>query len=412
MDKFENYIKQKFEDFRPEPPKSLWKAIHKQIIPWYKTIAFKITAIITTFALVTGATLLLTTHKNTASYTATPIQENPYSLQDINFRQPANNTQFHQTHSKKITTQIPPQTSRLKSKQKLPDTNKITTPVQNTLNKPALTYTQPTASSKVNFKISIFPHTGCEPLTVTFSVQPPQNMNITWFIDRQIVSDKDVFQYTLHKGTHFVQLALFDHQQTILVYDTITVLPRPAAEFEADRCKAGDTLSLHNLSINAKSYVWSFGDGHKDTCHNPYHVYSSQGLYNVTLIARNDYCSDTVSHLIAVEPQDKDILFPNAFIPDINGPSGGYYNPNKPATDIFHPVTRKPVKTYNLKIFDRRGKLIFESNDINRGWDGYYRNKLVPVGVYIFVAQGRFEDGQPFTVKGDITVIYKMIYKR
>ncbi|MBK8414589.1 MAG: PKD domain-containing protein [Bacteroidetes bacterium] len=47
-----------------------------------------------------------------------------------------------------------------------------------------------------------------------------------------------------------------------------------------------------NLSTNATSYIWDFGDGNFSTLTDPTHSYSSPGFYTVKLIARNNFnCS-------------------------------------------------------------------------------------------------------------------------
>jgi hypothetical protein len=50
--------------------------------------------------------------------------------------------------------------------------------------------------------------------------------------------------------------------------------------------------------------------------------------------------------------------------------------------------------------------LIFESNDINVGWDGYYKNKLVKQGVYVWIVEGKYSNGRPFNKSGDVTVLH------
>lgn len=40
--------------------------------------------------------------------------------------------------------------------------------------------------------------------------------------------------------------------------------------------------------------------------------------------------------------------------------------------------------TYNMKIFSRNGTLLFETNDIDEGWDGTYKEKICPVGTYVY----------------------------
>ena len=56
---------------------------------------------------------------------------------------------------------------------------------------------------------------------------------------------------------------------------------------------------------------------------------------------------------------------PNAFTPNSDG-----------LNDYFLPI-KKEVKDYKIYIFNRFGELVFESNDIEVGWDGNYKNKIL-----------------------------------
>lgn len=70
------------------------------------------------------------------------------------------------------------------------------------------------------------------------------------------------------------------------------------AAFIADSfyCFAPALVNFTNLSTNAISYVWDFGDGKSDTLSNPSHTYTADGNFDVELIARNcfGYSSDTL----------------------------------------------------------------------------------------------------------------------
>jgi hypothetical protein len=99
------------------------------------------------------------------------------------------------------------------------------------------------------------------------------------------------------------------------------------------------------------------------------------------------------------------IDFPNAFIPGSGGPAGGYYSiKSDEAARIFHPST-SGVTDYHLKIFSKLGIPIFESNDINIGWDGYIKGQLCEPGVYIWKVRGTFKNGEPFVKMGDVTLL-------
>ncbi|MBK8280017.1 MAG: gliding motility-associated C-terminal domain-containing protein [Saprospiraceae bacterium] len=63
-----------------------------------------------------------------------------------------------------------------------------------------------------------------------------------------------------------------------------------------------------------------------------------------------------------------------------------------------------------LRIFDRFGALIFEvknapMGDPGYGWNGMYKGKLVPAGVYVFLAKVKFTNEFERIVSGDITVV-------
>lgn len=105
-------------------------------------------------------------------------------------------------------------------------------------------------------------------------------------------------------------------------------------------------------------------------------------------------------------PDEGLISFPNAFRWNHGGPTGGYWNENETDDYVFRPVFRN-VAEYKLQIYNRNGELIYESNEINKGWDGYIKNGNVAIqGVYIWKAKGKFTDGTSYDRIGDVTFLY------
>jgi hypothetical protein len=72
---------------------------------------------------------------------------------------------------------------------------------------------------------------------------------------------------------------------------------QPIADF--DFSLIGTAVLFENLSSNADSYSWSFGDDSTSTELNPVHVYAQDGNYNVTLTAANSCGSDEVTILVS-----------------------------------------------------------------------------------------------------------------
>ena len=49
--------------------------------------------------------------------------------------------------------------------------------------------------------------------------------------------------------------------------------------------------------------------------------------------------------------------------------------PHEKRTDVFHPVFIEEPMEYHLRIYTRRGELVFETRDIYKGWDGYFHQE-------------------------------------
>jgi PKD repeat protein len=161
-----------------------------------------------------------------------------------------------------------------------------------------------------------------------------------------------------------------------------------------------------NYSINAVQFRWDFGDGSASEVYEPGHRYSKFGNYNVRLVAYSEFgCSDSTTLFNALSGSQYFINFPNAFIPNTQGPTGGFYSSKSDeAAQVFHPAY-SGVSDYQLKIFSKLGIQIFESNDINIGWDGYNKGQLCEPGVYIWKVRVKLRNGEPFTKMGDVTLL-------
>ena len=82
------------------------------------------------------------------------------------------------------------------------------------------------------------------------------------------------------------------------------------------------------------------------------------------------------------------VVFPDAFKPRPEASDiGGGLDEREEA--YFKPKY-KDVEEYNLQIFNRWGQLIFESDDVNEGWDGKYKGTLAPQAVYVWKVTGKF----------------------
>ncbi|MBI2269351.1 MAG: PKD domain-containing protein [Bacteroidetes bacterium] len=101
-------------------------------------------------------------------------------------------------------------------------------------------------------------------------------------------------------GKFPVTFSITDHGCTVSTTDTVTIYPLPTAKFDMPpktgckpfRVQFTDS-SLSQLALN---YLWKFGDGQTSTQRDPVHIYTSSGIFNVSLtIVATNGCVDTIT---------------------------------------------------------------------------------------------------------------------
>lgn len=267
---------------------------------------------------------------------------------------------------------------------------------------------------KPNFFMSALPDSGCTPLRVVFPVINGV-VNYRWnFGDgntANTASVSNVFVNTTASTRLFtVELIASDIYGCADTSNrTIKVFPKPTALFSADPLTVfvpNGSVKFTNLSSGASTYTWSFGDGNGSNIFSPTHTYAKAGEYQTRLIARsNRGCRDTFllpNKIMALEESFFEI--PNAFTPNPNGAPGGFYDPNDLSNDVFHPNIRG-VEKYRFSIYSRWGELLFDTKDVNEGWDGYYKGKLCTQDVYVWKITATLYDGKTINKTGDVLLL-------
>ncbi len=176
---------------------------------------------------------------------------------------------------------------------------------------------------------------------------------------------------------------------------TFNVYTPPTAFFETDTSgyQIFYPIQFDNQSSSG-FYSWVFGDGDSSAQRNPLHEYTDTGFVSPCVtVTDNNQCTDTYC-------KELEIYFlgvvdvPNAFSPNGDG-----------MNDILY-VRGYGVETMEFKVFNRWGELVFESYDINDGWDGSYKSKAQEMEVYVYTLQARFLDGTETGIrKGNVTLL-------
>jgi gliding motility-associated-like protein len=65
------------------------------------------------------------------------------------------------------------------------------------------------------------------------------------------------------------------------------------------------------------------------------------------------------------------------------------------------------IDTFELRIFNRWGELLFESFDKDQGWDGMYNGQRMPEGTYVFMVKIKDLAGRNFDYGGTVVLLKK-----
>ncbi|HHB79114.1 MAG TPA: hypothetical protein ENK85_07770 [Saprospiraceae bacterium] len=134
-------------------------------------------------------------------------------------------------------------------------------------------------------------------------------------------------------------------------------------------------------------------------CLTPYAKPLTSTEYWITIVDKN-HCE--ASAKINVMVQDPDVYIPNIFSPQ------GDVQANWAFTVFANPRRVKNIK--QLHVYDRWGTQIFTNkdftpNNLSMGWNGQYRDKKAPAGVYIYSAEVEFINGKSKLYSGDVTLV-------
>ena len=143
-----------------------------------------------------------------------------------------------------------------------------------------------------------------------------------------------------------------------------------------------------------QTWLWTFGNPDiTSSSQNPTFTYQDSGRYNVTLEVTSDKgCKSSISKKVIVG-DEMGLFLPNAFTPNGDG-----------SNDVFLAVANNIVK-FEMLIFNRGGSLVFQSNDIRKGWDGNVKGEPAENNVYVYKVNYYSKDNKSHSLTGSITLI-------
>jgi len=224
-----------------------------------------------------------------------------------------------------------------------------------------------------------------------------QNGPYQYSIDGGALQDSGYFQ-NLSAGYH--RVTYVNHNGCT---DTIPVVVPQPLPIEAIVTPDTVTLPLGGshavlvtyLNATNPSFNWTNTLGFSCTdCPNPVVSGYAPGQYVVTVSMQNGVatCYGSTTLVVNVLPHTKSFV-PNAFTPNGDGNN-----------DVFL-VYGEDIKTVSMRIFNRWGELVYETNNSLAGWDGTYKGQLQMPSVFSYEVTITYLDNTTDFKKGTVTLV-------
>lgn len=159
-------------------------------------------------------------------------------------------------------------------------------------------------------------------------------------------------------------------------------------------------LLTGEVDISGATILWSPGDGLSCTdCLSPEAMPLTTTIYSIQATSA-DGCVAIDALTLTVIRSTSDIYIPNAITPNGDG-----------VNDRFTVYAGRSVKRVRrLSVFSRWGELVaemsdFMPNDPFVGWDGTFRRQPLSPGVFTWVAEVEFLDGERVRLSGDLSLL-------
>jgi len=232
--------------------------------------------------------------------------------------------------------------------------------------------------------IPVFTYDSCCFLDVTqFHITNTANTDqVSWdFGDGSTSSDMEPIHVYAQAGTFTVSLTETFNGVSFTDTGTVVIHELPVIEL-------GDTIMLYTGSTinlwateSMQSYLWSTGYTGEVL------PVDSQGDYWVEV--KDWHCC---TNFDSVYVKVFEYYIPNAFTPNGDG-----------LNDIFRVVGLYRNISFMMYIYNRWGQLVFQSDDIDQGWDGTVKNQLAESDTYIWILQVDFL-GEDIITNGDVVL--------
>lgn len=277
------------------------------------------------------------------------------------------------------------------------------TKLQGDFNAPKLSYTDPSNGSELIISPTI---------------------SVTWETDGNTISrnlNPEIYNPPAENTNYTLTISDNYDCSSSATVQYISIVPKANFSVSSMKGEAPLSVTFSNSSINADQYEWSFyrsteelkeefakygeiSDSIQSTSasQSPQYTFDASGSYMVKLLAIKNSTETTCTDELRLE---------NYIVADtsyIDAPN--FFTPNGDGNNDNFLIKFSSMRSVEISIFNRWGKLIFQKSNNNVGqfddygtqfaWDGKIGNSIASPGVYYYVVEGIGRDDKKHAEQG------------
>jgi gliding motility-associated-like protein len=189
-----------------------------------------------------------------------------------------------------------------------------------------------------------------------------------------------------NSGIFKIDLKVENSNGTDEISKTINVFSLPKVQLE-DKYTFCEGSNITLSAPNGENYIWKLNE-----LSNSF-LFEEPGRY---VVSNSNNCGTTLKHIqIIAEDCNCNVFVPNAFTPNSDG-----------INDEIKVYSACFFDEFLFEIYDRWGEKVFETNNIDKSWDGIYRNQKMRNELYFYNLHFKDKLGKRNFRKGEINLIY------
>jgi gliding motility-associated-like protein len=166
----------------------------------------------------------------------------------------------------------------------------------------------------------------------------------------------------------------------------INVLETPKVDLGNDLVSYPNQHIILDAGTPNCLYTWSTGEITQKIS------VKTEGKYFVK-VTNESNCSNTDTIMVGFLEDYPFVGLPKAFSPNGDGHNDKLF------------IRGTNIKEISLILYNRLGQKIFSTNNVNTGWDGFFKGEIQDIDVYVYVIEVTYLDGKKMTKKGNVALL-------